>query len=39
MYANLTIDVAGDPGVNPEAVVVNGACADRQLNAGERILT
>ena len=39
MYANLTIDVAGDPGVNLEAVAVNAARADRQLNAGERVLT
>ena len=39
MYANLTIDVAGDPGVNPEAVAVNAAHDDRQLNAGERVLT
>ena len=31
--------VAGDPGVNPEAVAVNAARADRQLNAGERMLT
>ena len=39
IYANLTIDVAGDPGVSPEAVVVNAARADRQLNAGEHMLT
>ena len=39
MYAHLTIDVAGDPGVNLEAVAVNAARADRQLNAGERVLT
>ena len=26
MYANLTIDVADDPGVNPEAVPVNAVC-------------
>ena len=39
MYANLTIDVAGGPGVNPEAVAVNAARADRQLNAGKRVLT
>ena len=39
MYANLTIDVAGGPGVDPEAVVVNAARADQQLNAGERVLT
>ena len=29
MYANLTIDVAGDPGVSPEDVVVNAARVDR----------
>ena len=39
MYAKLTIDVAGDPGVNPEAVLVNAEHADQQLNAGERVLT
>ena len=39
MHANLTIDVADDPGVNPEAVPVNAEHADRQLNAGERVLT
>ena len=39
VHANLTIDVADDPGVNPEAVAVNAARANRQLNAGERVLT
>ena len=39
VYAHLTIDVAGGPGVNPDAVAVNAARADRQLNAGERVLT
>ena len=39
MHANLTIDVAGHPEVNSEAVPVNAECADRQLNAGERVLT
>ena len=37
--ADLTIDFADDPGVNPEAVTVNAARAGRQLNAGERVLT
>ena len=39
MHANLTIDSADDPGVNPAAVAVNAARADRQLNAGECMLT
>ena len=39
MHANLTIDVADDPGVNPEAVPRNAQRANRQLNAGERVLT
>ena len=38
-YANLTIDVAGGPRVNPEAVEVDAAHDDRQRNAGERVLT
>ena len=38
MYENLTIDVAGSPGVNPEAVAVNAARDDRQRNVGERVL-
>ena len=39
MHANLTIDVADDSGVNPEAVLENAQRANRQLNAGERVLT
>ena len=39
MYAHLTIDVAGGPGVNPEAVEADTACDDRQRNVGERVLT
>ena len=39
MHANLTIDVADDPGVNPEAVPEDAQRANRQLNAGERVLT
>ena len=39
MHANLTIDVADDSGVNPEAVLGDAQRANRQLNAGERVLT
>ena len=39
MHANLTVDVANDPGVNPEAVPEDAQHANRQLNAGERVLT
>ena len=39
MAADLIIDVAGGPGVDPEALAVNTARADRRLNAGERVLT
>ena len=39
MDANLTIDVADDPRVNSEAVGVNATRADRQLDAGECVLT
>ena len=39
MYANLTIDVADDSRVNLEAVPKNAQRANRQLNAGERVLT
>ena len=39
MHANLTIDVADDSSVNPEAVPENAQRANRQLNAGERVLT
>ena len=39
MHANLTIDFADDPGVNPEVVQGNEQHAQRQLKAGERVLT
>ena len=39
MHANLTIDVADDSRVNPEAVPENAQRANRQLNAGEHVLT
>ena len=39
MHANLTVDVADDPGVNPETVPEDAQRANRQLNAGERVLT
>ena len=39
MHANLTIDVADDSGVNPGAVPEDVQRANRQLNAGERVLT
>ena len=39
MHANLIIDSADDSGVNPEAVPENAQHANRQLNAGERVLT
>ena len=39
MYAHLTIDVAGGPGVNPKAVEADTTRDDRQRNAGERVLT
>ena len=39
MHANLTVDVADDPGVNPEVVSEDAQCANRQLNAGEHVLT
>ena len=38
MHANLTIDSADDPGVNPEVVQVDEKHAKRQLKAGERVL-
>ena len=38
MYANLRIDSADDPGVNPEAVQGDEQHAQRQLKAGERVL-
>ena len=39
MYAHLTIDVAGGPGVNPEAVEADMARDDRRQNVGECVLT
>ena len=39
MYAHLTIDVAGGPGVNPKAVEADTTRDDWQRNAGERMLT
>ena len=39
MHANLTIDSADDPGVNPEVVRGDEQHAQRQLEVGERVLT
>ena len=39
MHANLTIDSAHDPGVNPGFVRGDEQHAQRQLKAGERMLT
>ena len=39
VHAYLTIDVAGGPRVNPEAVGADMPRDDRQRNAGERVLT
>ena len=39
MAADLTVDIADDSGVNPEAVPGDAQRANRQLNAGERVLT
>ena len=39
MHANLTIDFADDPGVNPEVVRGDEQHPQRQLKAGERVLT
>ena len=39
MHANLTVEVADDPSVNPEDVSEDAQCANRQLNVGERVLT
>ena len=39
MHANLTIDFADDPGVNPEVVRGDEQHAQRQLKASERVLT
>ena len=38
MHANLTIDSADDPGVNPEVVIGNEPHAQRQLKASECVL-
>ena len=39
MNANLTIDFADNPGGNPEIVPGDEKYAERQLKAGERVLT
>ena len=39
IHASLTIDSADDSGVNPEVVRGNEQHAQRQLKAGERVLT
>ena len=39
MHANLTIDSADDPRVNPKIVRGDEQHAKRQLKAGERVLT
>ena len=39
MHANLTIDSANDPGVNPDVMRGDEKHAQRQLKAGERVLT
>ena len=39
MNANLTIDSADNPGGNPEIVPEDEQHAQRQLKAGERVLT
>ena len=38
MHANLTIDSADDPGVNPEVMIGSEPHAQRQLKAGEHVL-
>ena len=38
MHANLTIDSADDPGVNPKIMRGDEQHAQRQLEAGERVL-
>lgn len=38
-HANLTIDAADDSRVNPEAVPENAQRVNRQLKAGEPVLT
>ena len=39
MHANLTIDSVEDPGVNPEVMRGDEQHTQRQLKAGERMLT
>ena len=39
MHANLTIDSADNPGGNPEIVPGDEQYSERQLKAGERVLT
>ena len=39
MHANLTIDSADDPRVNPKVMRGDEQYAQRQLEAGERVLT
>ena len=39
MFADLTIDSAGNPGVNPEIQQEDEQRAERQLEAGEHVLT
>ena len=39
MHANQTIDSADNPGVNPKIVRGDEQHAQRQLEAGERVLT
>ena len=39
MHANLIIDSADDSGVNPEVAIGDEPHAQRQLKAGERVLT
>ena len=39
MFANLTIDSADNPGVDPEIVQEDEKRAQRQLEASERVLT
>ena len=39
MHANLIIDSAHDPGVNPKIVRGDERHAQQQLEAGERVLT
>ena len=39
MHANLTIDSTDDPGVNPEIVQGDEQHAQRQVEAGEHVLT